>query len=112
MNDGEVLARRQIVALAEAMLAGELSFFEGAVQVVDIKRRLSGITDEDPDFHVFLVIQSETDHLPHEAQRPLWSATALDALEAEFLRTEEWAKGFAEQACKNLIARFTPSIGA
>ncbi|WP_235610830.1 DUF2489 domain-containing protein [Bordetella sp. H567] len=90
------------------MLAGELPFFEGAVRVVNLMHCLNGIGDDDPDFRIFVLIQSETDHLPLEAQRPLWSASALEALEPEFLRTEEWAKCFAEQACKNLIARFTP----
>lgn len=102
-----MLVRRQLVALAQAMLAQKLSFFEGASQVLILRRSLSGIADDDPDFKVFAVIQSETDHLPGEAQRPLWSASALEALKPEFLRTEEWAKCFAEQACKNLIARFT-----
>lgn len=111
MNEGELLNRRQLTALARAMLAGELSFFEGALQVVNIKHRLSGIADDDPDFRIFLVILSETDHLPHEAQRPLWSATSLDALETEFRRAEKWAKCVTERACKNLIARFTPTIG-
>ncbi|PJO24578.1 DUF2489 domain-containing protein [Burkholderia glumae] len=106
MNEGETLERSRLVSLAQAMLDGKLSFFEGAVQVLAIKSRLSGIADRDPDFDAFVAIQSETDHLPREAQRSLWSPAALAELGPEFRRTEEWAKFFAPQACRNLIARF------
>lgn len=106
MNEGDALERSQLVSLAQAMLDGGLSFLEGAVQVLAIKSRLSGIADRDPDFDAFAAIQSETDHLPLEAQRPLWSPSALAELEPEFRRTEEWAKSFAPLACKNLITRF------
>ena len=106
MNETETVEHSRLVSVAQAMLDGELSFFEGAVQVLAIKSRLSGIADRDPDFDAFVVIQSETDHLPLEAQRSLWSPAALAALEPEFQRIEEWAKPFASPACRNLIARF------
>jgi hypothetical protein len=88
------------------MLDGQLSFFEGAVQVLAIKSRLDALADRDPDFDAFVVIQSESDHLPLEAQRSQWAPTALAKLELEFQRTEEWARSFAPQACRRPIARF------
>ncbi|MFL9999281.1 DUF2489 domain-containing protein, partial [Paraburkholderia sediminicola] len=66
------MERHGLVRLAHAMLDGNLSFSEGAVQILAVKSRLSGIADRDPDFDAFLVIMSETDHLPLESQRPLW----------------------------------------
>lgn len=109
MNESESLMRSQLVSLAQAMLNGKLPFLEGAVQVLAIKSRLSGVADRDSDFDAFVAIQSETDHLPLEAQRPLWSPTALAELEPELRRAEEWAKSFAPSACWNLIARFNTS---
>ncbi|WP_244127376.1 DUF2489 domain-containing protein [Burkholderia gladioli] len=106
MNERKMTERRTLVELAHAMLDGRVSFLEGAVQVHAIKNRLIGIADRDSDFDVFLVIMSETDHLPLEAQRPLWAPEALARLEPEFKRTEEWARSFALEACRNLIARF------
>src|SRR5579871_727991 len=106
MRKEETLDRNRLVALVQAMLDGELSFFEGSAKVLAIKGQLSGIADRDPDFDAFAVICSETDHLPLEAQRSLWSPSALAELEPEFRRTEQWAKSFALPACKNLIARF------
>jgi hypothetical protein len=78
---------------------------EGAAQVLKIDRRLLGIAERDSDFDKFLLIRSETDHLPLSQQQSLWSTDALEKLQDEFIRTEEWAKTFAPEACKNL-ARF------
>ncbi|MEJ8827509.1 DUF2489 domain-containing protein [Variovorax humicola] len=106
MIENQNSVQRQLVLLAQAMLDGELSFFEGAAQVVALKRGLIELTDRDPDFDVFFIIQSETDHLPLESQRAQWSPTALAELGPEFERTEDWAKTFAPKACENLIQRF------
>ncbi|GAB3627897.1 hypothetical protein PTE30175_04468 [Pandoraea terrae] len=107
MNEGEILERSRLVSLAQAMLDGKLSFFEGAVQVLAIKNRMGRIAGGDPDFDAFVAIQSETDHLPLQAQWSLWAPEALARLEPEFKRTEEWARAFAPQACRKLIARFS-----
>jgi hypothetical protein len=107
MKEMEIGVRDRLLSLAQAMLNGDVSFFDGAAQVLAIKSQLSGIADRDSDFDAFVAIQSETDHLPLEAQRSLWSSSALAALEPEFQRTEEWARSFAPGACRNLIARFS-----
>jgi hypothetical protein len=102
----ELLARGQLVALAQDMLDGRLSYLEGAVQVLSIRSQLADIPSRDADFDVFLVIQSETDHLPRTDQRSLWSPEALEGIERELASAEEWAASFASQACRNLIDRF------
>lgn len=53
MNESETLDRIYMVSLAQDMLDGTISFFEGAMQVLAIKNRLSGIADRDPDFRCF-----------------------------------------------------------
>ncbi|QRX81606.1 DUF2489 domain-containing protein [Glaciimonas sp. PAMC28666] len=105
-NEIEEIARQNLVTLAEAMLDGDLSFFEGAIEVLTLKEKVGGVVDRDPDFDAFLVIRSETDHLPLKSQHSLWSSESLKHLEPEYLSAEEWAKSFAPQACKNLINRF------
>jgi hypothetical protein len=109
INETEMEVRRKLVSLANAMLDGTLSYFEGASKIVEIKDRAGGVADRDEDFDSFLVIQSETDHLPLEKQKHLWSKDALAKLEPEYLKTEEWANEFLPQACKNIIARFSGS---
>jgi hypothetical protein len=81
------------------------------VQVLAVKNRLTGIAERDSDFDAFLVIMSETDHLPLEGQRPFWAPEALARIEPELKRTEEWAGAFGPQACRNLIARFDTASG-
>ncbi|MBB5457195.1 DUF2489 domain-containing protein [Paraburkholderia sp. Cpub6] len=107
MNESETFERRRLVAVAQAMLDGNLSVLEGAAQLLALKNQLDGIADRDPDFDVFVVIRSETDHLPFEAQRSQWLSEALAHLESEFKSSQEWASSFAPQACIDLIARFS-----
>jgi hypothetical protein len=109
INETELEVRQRLVSLANAMLEGTLSFFEGAPKVHELKDKVGGVADRDEDFDAFLVIQSETDHLPLEKQKHLWSKNSIANLEQEFKKTEEWAGEFAPQACKNIIARFGSS---
>ncbi|SCK34227.1 Protein of unknown function [Variovorax sp. HW608] len=106
MNEYQTLERRRLVTIVRAMLSGELPFLEGAEQVLGIKSQLVGVADRDPDFDVFVVIRSETDHFPLENQRHLWAPEALARLEPEMKSAEKWASSFAPQACRNLIDRF------
>jgi hypothetical protein len=106
-NADEVESRRQLVALAASLLAGQLSYLEGAPQVQALLRKVGGVDDRDPDFDAFVLISSETDHLPLQKHRGMWSPSALERLEPQFRRVEEWARGFAPKACESLIARFT-----
>lgn len=108
-NENEREARHQLVAFAKAMIDKELPFFEGATKILSLKDKIGGISDSDQDFDSFVVIVSETDHLPLQEQQPLWSSTALKDLASEFKKTELWAGEFALEACKNLITRFNES---
>ncbi len=105
LNESQAQARERLVSLCRQMLAGELSFFEGAIQVCSLRSSI-GVPDADPDFQAFVVIWSETDHLPPRHVQHRWSSTALLRLQPEFEQTETWARGFANQACENLIKRF------
>jgi len=107
VNEAEAEARKSLVATARSMLSGELSFVEGAVQVRRLKSQVGGIGNHDTDFKAFVVIESETDHLPLEAQRHLWAPEALARLEPELERTQKWAESFAPEACAKLVARFS-----
>jgi hypothetical protein len=106
MNPGEVVARNQLAQIVRAMLRREQTFFEGARVVVELRSQIGGVQESDPDFNAFVLIYSETDHLPHEAQRHLWKPDVLARLEPEFKKTEIWAASFASEACENLLKRF------
>ena len=106
LNEHEAQARAMLVSLAAAMLEGKLSFFEGAVQVLRLKSAVGGVADRDADFDAFVVIESETDHLPLKAQEHLWSPKALADLRPQLERTQTWAADFAPAACRGFIERF------
>jgi hypothetical protein len=106
LTQEEIDSRQRVVALAVAMLRGEISYFEGAAQLCALRHAVGGITDDDADFGAFLLMSSETDHLPLKKSWHLWSTSALVALSPECQCTEEWALGIAPGACENLVKRF------
>ena len=106
MNPHEVAARNQLVQIVRAMLKNQISFFEGTKVVFELRSQIGGVRESDPDFNAFVLIYSETDHLPYEAQRHLWSPDALVKLESEYEKIELWAASFAPQVCQNLLSRF------
>lgn len=105
-NSYEVAVRKRLVEVVQAMLSGKTSFFEGARVVFELRSQISGVLESDPDFNAFVLIYSETDHLPYEAQRHFWNPDALAKLKTEYEDTELWAASFAPEACKNMLRRF------
>jgi len=100
-----VQSRLRIVETVAQMLAGSLSFIEGA-------RRISGLRfdaeiPDDPDIVPFVMIDSETDALPLDPEvRKRWSPLALEKLQIEIDQAETWARQVGAPHCENLRARF------
>ncbi len=97
--------RRTIALTALDMLAGRVSFIEGA-RCINGLRGSIGLSWEDFDFQVFLLIDSETDVLPLAEVRKLWAPDALKKLQPEIDRSEAWAKEVGRRACENIVRRF------
>lgn len=111
MNPQDIVARNQLVQIMQAMLKNQTSFFEGAKSVLELRNQIDGVLESDLDFNAFVLIYSETDHLPYEAQRHLWSSDSLAKFEREYEMTELWVAAFAYEACKNLLDRFGGDLG-
>lgn len=104
-------ARRQLAETARAMLAGSLSFIEGARRINEL-RWVAKLPDFDSDITPFVLIDSETDALPMGEVRRHWAQEALINLQPEIDRAEQWAQDFGRTACEKLIDRFgEPSAG-
>ena len=106
-NASEILAARlRILKAAQDMLAGKLSYIEGAREIVaaETKARLD---ERDADLLPFHGIESETDALPFGEMRKHWQAAALDALQPEIDQKEAWARRFGEPHCRSLVERFS-----
>ncbi|QIG96926.1 MULTISPECIES: DUF2489 domain-containing protein [unclassified Bradyrhizobium] len=99
-------ARRSIFEAAQDMLAGRLSYIEGARKICPA-RFAWGLDEWDPDLVPFVGIFSETDALPVGDERSLWQKSALEALAPEIARMEAWARKFGEPHSKSLVERFS-----
>lgn len=105
MNEaGRERARRAIGTVARRMLAGHVSYLDGARAL--LRFRAEGDLGADPAFEAFALIESETDHLPIGQQRKHWSQAALVAKEPDIRAAEEWAARTAEMETKTLATRF------
>jgi hypothetical protein len=97
--------RAKVVSLARAMLEGKTSFLEGAIHIWRLHSE-ADVPERDPDFDIFVGIESSTDDLPIGAARKNWSAEALATYEPRIVETEAWARELATEACRSLIQRF------
>ena len=66
----------------------------------------TGISNEDPLYRDFVLIHSETEHLPIGHQANTWAPGALARIQPELASAEAWAKPIAFKACKSLLVRF------
>jgi hypothetical protein len=106
-NESEILAaRRGIFKAVQDMLAGTLSYIEGA-RVIRLTIYEAKLDEWDADLVPFRGIDSETDALPVGAERAHWQAAALVALQPEIDRAETWAREHGELHCRRLVERFS-----
>ena len=97
-------ARKEIGKRARAILSGKLSYLEGARKIFDLKHVAD--LDLDPDTIPFTAIFSCTDALPLGEVRQHWMPEALEKLQPEIERMEQWAREYGQAACENLVKRF------
>ena len=96
----------QAAAVAADMLSGSLSFLEGARLLSRLRTCLS-LPADDPDFSLFVAVDSETDHLPLGSVREHWSTDALARLQPEIQIAESHARQSCTHAAQAIIERFS-----
>jgi hypothetical protein len=97
--------RHELVAMAEAMLAGEADLLEGARRICALRFAV-----EDPENEVFLAlraIDSETDHFPLGAMRPTSSPEYLKRADGEMQAYLVNAREDILQACREIVKAFS-----
>ncbi len=95
----------KIVGIAEAILNCEISIIVGSRKLNALRFSLD--LDNDEDFSLFVLIDSDTDHLPIDWERQNWSVEALARKDVEIAECELFYKESVITACKKIIARFT-----
>ena len=101
------LQKNRVVKIANKLLNDDIGIIEGSRLLSSLRHE---VTDEreqlDPDFLIFVVIDSDTDSLPVGKQREYWADYALVAKDKEVKQAEDFYREDVMQACKVLIARF------
>lgn len=107
LDENQLLkAQGEVVATASRLIAGRISFVEGVRTLVGLRALVSPL-DHDPDFMLFVAIDSESDHLPGREQRQHCAAEWLDRCDSEAVALESRWLGSVRPACEVLIRRFT-----
>ena len=98
--------RRAAVETASAIISGEVSLIEGCVRLFSLSCGLVSDWRTDPDFRVFGVVASDTDHLPTGSARSYWNVVALEREDVNIAQYEAQARAEVVLACQNIVARF------
>lgn len=98
-------ARREAASIARSVLVDNFDPILAARQLGALRGSV-GIAHDDPDFTMFVAIDSETDSLPVETERHQWSIEALTRLETEIAQARSWALSVGKPAFENVLRRF------
>ena len=109
MADTEI-ARTKITETLNLMLAGRLSYIEGA-RTVNGWSNKSGYDTLSGPFVTFVAIDSETDAVPIGEVRERWAPDAVAKHIAEWEQSETWAKQYGEPACHEALALLAQGRG-
>ena len=110
-HDEEYMAERrsEVVRVANRIVTGQSRIVEGSRELVRL--RLEVVEDEfDPDFRIFVVVDSETDHLPLGKVRERWAPDALETKDEEIRRAEAAYRDEVLRSCRALVTRFGRSV--
>jgi hypothetical protein len=100
---------RQLVAIAQDVLAERIGVIDGARQMMPLRPDLDP-DNEDEDLLAITGIESQTDHLPLGAWRTQWSAEALRAKDEEIAENEAFFRDTMFRRCRSLVERYTRPV--
>jgi hypothetical protein len=98
--------REEVAATARGIASGEVSLLDGARRIAALRFEIEGC-ERDEDLKVFVVIDSETDHIPKTAARSLCTQSWLENCDAELRDIGVFYERQIRDACNKLIARFS-----
>lgn len=105
-RESEEWARQRAVAVAEGAIAGDIGIIAACRLLRQLGDALVGDGRNDPDFLLFIAVDSETDSLPLEDQRANWDESAFESKQTEVSHYEADIREEVLKACRSLVERF------
>jgi hypothetical protein len=96
--------RTELVRVAKGILNGTIPILEGARAISSLGGEV-GLPEDDEDLMTFVLIDSDTDHLPVGDTRQHWAADALAEKDQEIESAESWYHQMAIDSCRRLLFR-------
>jgi hypothetical protein len=97
--------KEQVIALASDLLNGRGRLIDSIRSLSALRHNVSA-DGRDADFQLFLVIDSETDHLPPSSALADCSETWLEKCAQEEREVAAFYKSSIQAACKRLLERY------
>ena len=99
----------EVVCLASALFRRSLPLLAGVRALSSLSHTLEAEVD-DPDFSLFVAIDSETDHLPNAEARAVSSSTWLEQCDRELADVERVHGAAITAACERLLFRYAAAV--
>jgi hypothetical protein len=97
--------QQRIVSTAQDMLDGKINFIIGSQVLSSLRHQIPSFS-KDPDFDIFIVIHSETDHLPLGDVQKYWDKDVIAKLQPEIQDAEIRAIKQGKASCEAIVRRF------
>lgn len=99
-------AQKAVVETAYGLAGGSIPFMEG-VRQLHLLRFKAAKLDHDPDFMVFVVMASESDHLPPQAIRGQCAPDWLERCDNDTRERGTMYRQHVRSACEQHLLRFS-----
>lgn len=103
MNDSTDI-KEQACDLAKALLSSDVEYLDRVIELWKIGNSLYGQC-WDTEFHVFGVIESDTDHLPTRTVREHCSTTMLERSDKELKEIIAFYREGVTEACNAILVK-------
>lgn len=97
--------KQRACELAKALLANDVDYLDRIIEMWKIGNRLYGEV-WNTEFHVFGVIESDTDHLPTKSVRPLCTERWQAESDRELDECIEFYRNQVTDACNEILAKY------
>lgn len=108
-KDHILALQRDVVEICQSVIKGSTGVIAASRKLKDLHYQM--FQNVDDDFHIFIGIESETDHLPVGDERQYWDVTVLSEKDKEIAEYEDKVIKVVVESCKKLIDRFAISDG-